>query len=48
MTHLTKKERSRDGLRYSRMDIVKFFKGCLSQILLGPLLNTLTQMSILA
>ena len=30
------------GSRYSRMDQVKFFKGCLPQILLGPFLNTLT------
>ena len=28
---------------YSRMDQVKFFKGCLPQFLLGPFLNTLTQ-----
>ena len=27
------------------MDQVKFFKGCLPQILLGPFLNTLSQMS---
>ena len=27
---------------YSRMDQVKAFKGCLPQILLGPLLNTLS------
>ena len=30
------------GSRYSRMDRVKFFKGCLPQILVGPFLNTLT------
>ena len=29
--------------KYSRMDQVKFFKGCLPQILLGPILNTLPQ-----
>ena len=29
---------------YSRMDQVDFFKGCLSQILLGPFLNTLTHL----
>ena len=28
--------------KYSRMDQVKFFKGCLLQILLGPFLNTLS------
>ena len=28
------------------MDQVKFFKGCLPQILLSPFLNTLTQMSL--
>ena len=33
-----------DGSRYSRMDQVKFFKGCHPQILLGLFLNTLTQM----
>ena len=30
------------GLRYLRIDQVKFFKGCLSQILLGPFLNNVT------
>ena len=30
--------------RYSKMDQVKFFKDCLPQILLGPFLDTLTQM----
>ena len=30
--------------KYSRMDQVKFFKGCLLQILLGPFLNTLSQL----
>ena len=30
--------------RYSRMDKVKFFKGCVPQILLGPFLNTLTRL----
>ena len=29
--------------QYSRMDQVKFFKGCRPQILLGPFLNTLFQ-----
>ena len=28
----------------SRIDQVKFFKGCLPQILLDPFLNTLTQL----
>ena len=32
-----------NGSRYSRMDQVKFFKGCPLQILLGPFLNNLTQ-----
>ena len=32
---------SRYGTKYSRMDQVNFFKGCLSQILLGPFMNTL-------
>ena len=32
------------GSRYSRMDQVQFFKGCLPQILLGPFLNTLTHL----
>ena len=35
-----------NGSRYSRMDQVKFFKGCLPQILLGPFLNTSTQIKI--
>ena len=30
------------GAKYSRVDQVKFFKGYLQQILLGPLLNTLS------
>ena len=30
------------GTNYSRMDPVTFFKGCLPQILLGPLLNALS------
>ena len=30
----------------SRHCLVKFFKGCLPQILLGPFLNTLTQRKI--
>ena len=29
--------------KYSRVDQVKFFKGCLPQILFGSLLNTLSQ-----
>ena len=33
------------GSRYSWMDQVKFFKGCLLQILLGSFVNTLTYMS---
>ena len=32
---------------YSRMDQVKFFKGCLPQILLGLFLNTLSHVLIL-
>ena len=32
------------GAKYSRMDQVKSFKGCLPQILLGPFLNTLSHM----
>ena len=36
-------DKNANGSRYLRMDQVKFFKGCLSQILLGPFLNTLTQ-----
>ena len=34
------------GTKYSRMDQVKFFKGCLSQILLGSLVNTLSQVKL--
>ena len=30
-----------DERKYSRMDRVKFFKGCIPQILLGPFLDTL-------
>ena len=30
--------------KYSRIDQVKFFKGCLPQILLGPFLKTLSQL----
>ena len=30
------------GLKNSRMDQLKIFKSCLSQILLGPFLNTLS------
>ena len=32
------------GTNHSRMDEVKFVEGCLPQILLGPFLNTLSQM----
>ena len=32
------------GQSIQRMDQVKFFKGCLPQDLLSPLLNTLSQM----
>ena len=32
-----------NGIKYSRMDHVNFFKGCLPQILLDPFLNTLSQ-----
>ena len=32
--------------RYSKMDQVEFFKGCLPQILLGPFLNTLTPIKV--
>ena len=32
------------GAKSSRMDQVKFFKGCLPQISLGPFLNTLSHM----
>ena len=32
-----------NGPKYSRMEQLKFFKGCLPQIWLGPFLNTLTQ-----
>ena len=32
------------GTKYSRMDQVKFFKGCLPQVLLGPFLNTLSHL----
>ena len=32
------------GAKYSRMDQVKFKKGCLPQVLLGPFLNTLTHL----
>ena len=35
-----------DGSGYARIDQVKFFKGCLQQILLGQFLNTLTHMWI--
>ena len=42
-----KSDRSINGSRYSRMGQVKFFKGCLPQILLGQFSNTLTQMMLL-
>ena len=32
------------GTKYSRMDQVKFSKGCLPQILLEPFLNTLSHL----
>ena len=32
------------GTKYSKMNQVKSFKGCLPQIPLGPFLNTLTHM----
>ena len=35
------------GTKYSRMDQVKFFKGCLPQILLGPFLNILSHIKLL-
>ena len=35
------------GTKYSRMDQVNFLKGCLPQILLGLLLNTLSQMLLI-
>ena len=34
----------RFGTKYSRMDHVKFFKGCRSQISLGPFLNGLSHL----
>ena len=36
--------RAINGSRNSRMGLVEFFKGCLPQILIGPFLNTWTQM----
>ena len=35
------------GSRYSSVDQVKFFKGCLPQILLGPFLNNLTHLLLM-
>ena len=35
------------GTKYSRMDQVKFFKGCLPQVSLGPFWNTWTHMTFL-
>ena len=35
-----------NGTKYSRMDQVKFFKGCFPQFLLGPFLNTWFQMAL--
>ena len=32
------------GTKYSRMDQVKFLKGCLPQVLLGPFLDTLSHL----
>ena len=37
---------SASGTKYSRVDQIKFYKGCLSHNLLGPLLNTLSHMWI--
>ena len=34
------------GTKYSRIDQVKFFKGCLPQFLLGPFLNTLSRIKL--
>ena len=34
-----------NGTKYSRMEQVKFFKGCLPKISLGPFLNTLSQIN---
>ena len=36
-----------NGTKYSRVDQVNFFKGCLPQNLPGPLLNTLSQILFL-
>ena len=36
-----------NGTNYSRVDQVKFFKGCLPQISLGPFLNILSQIRYL-
>ena len=48
---ITSKKDSVDGritaTKYSRTDQVKFFTGCLSQILLGPFLNTWTHIAII-
>ena len=33
------------GVKYSRMDQVKFFEGCLLQISFGPFLNTLSHLT---
>ena len=35
--------RVKNGIKYSRMEQVKFFKGCLPQILFGLFLNSLCQ-----
>ena len=35
------------GTKYSRIDQVKVFKGCLPQILLGLILNTLSHMVLM-
>ena len=35
------------GTKYSRMDQVKFSKGCLPQIIHGPFLNTFSHMYVL-
>ena len=41
--HVKSKTQYTNRTKYSRMDQVKFFKSCLPQILLGPFLNTLSQ-----
>ena len=44
-THYTQNTPGRlFGTKYSRMDQLNFFKGCLPQITLGPFLNTLSHL----